>query len=87
MHKFVWVAVLTVLVILAIVFAVSIYKVQAPKLQPATGQPAAIVGGDRDAHGCIGSAGYSWCEVKQKCLRVWEEKCDLDRATGTLKLD
>jgi len=35
-----------------------------------------VVGGDRDAHGCIGSAGYSWCEVKQKCLRPWEEKCE-----------
>jgi hypothetical protein len=35
-----------------------------------------ILGGDRDEHGCIGSAGYSWCEVKQKCLRVWEEKCE-----------
>lgn len=34
-----------------------------------------IVGGDKDVHGCIGSAGYSWCEVKQKCLRVWEEPC------------
>jgi hypothetical protein len=34
-----------------------------------------IVGGDKDAHGCIGSAGYSWCEGKQKCLRVWEEEC------------
>jgi hypothetical protein len=34
-----------------------------------------IVGGDKDEHGCIGSAGYSWCETKQKCLRVWEEEC------------
>jgi hypothetical protein len=34
-----------------------------------------VVGGDRDAHGCIGSAGYSWCETKQKCLRAWEESC------------
>lgn len=34
-----------------------------------------LVGGDRDAHGCIGSAGYSWCEASQKCLRVWEESC------------
>lgn len=38
-----------------------------------------IVGGDRDEHGCIGSAGYSWCEAKQKCLRVWEEKCEEDK--------
>lgn len=35
-----------------------------------------IVGGDKDEHGCIGSAGYSWCAVKNKCLRVWEEKCE-----------
>lgn len=34
-----------------------------------------LVGNDRDEHGCIGSAGYSWCEEKQKCLRVWEENC------------
>lgn len=34
-----------------------------------------LVGNDRDAHGCIGSAGYSWCEPKNKCLRVWEEAC------------
>jgi hypothetical protein len=33
------------------------------------------VGADRDVHGCIGSAGYTWCEPKNKCLRVWEEFC------------
>lgn len=32
-------------------------------------------GSDRDSHGCIVSAGYAWCEVKQKCLRLWEEPC------------
>ena len=35
-----------------------------------------IIGGDKDVHGCIPSAGYSWCEEKQKCLRVWEEECE-----------
>lgn len=35
-----------------------------------------LVGGDRDAHGCIGSAGYTWCATKQECLRVWEEPCE-----------
>jgi len=35
-----------------------------------------IVGGDKDIHGCLGPAGYSWCEAKNKCLRVWEEKCE-----------
>ncbi len=34
-----------------------------------------LVGGDKDEHGCIGSAGYTWCEVKNKCLRTWEEEC------------
>lgn len=34
-----------------------------------------LVGGDTDIHGCIGSAGYTWCEGKQKCLRQWEEPC------------
>lgn len=34
-----------------------------------------VVGGDRDSHGCIGSAGYSWCGPKNKCLRIWEEAC------------
>jgi len=35
-----------------------------------------LVGNDSDAHGCKGSAGYSWCEAKQKCLRTWEEPCE-----------
>jgi hypothetical protein len=30
------------------------------------------VGGDRDAHGCIGSAGYHWCAHEQTCVRPWE---------------
>ncbi|NTV44673.1 MAG: META domain-containing protein [Candidatus Yonathbacteria bacterium] len=37
--------------------------------------PVPIVGGDSDEHGCKASAGYSWCEVKNKCLRPWEEAC------------
>jgi len=45
---------------------------QQPAAQP-TATPTAVptqqlVGADRDIHGCIPSAGYSWCEVKQKCL-------------------
>ncbi|MCX6737041.1 MAG: DUF333 domain-containing protein [Candidatus Parcubacteria bacterium] len=34
-----------------------------------------LVGGDKDIHGCIATAGYSWCEAKQKCLREFEEPC------------
>lgn len=39
-----------------------------------------VVGDDRDNHGCIGSAGYSWCAPKGKCLRLWEEACYSDLA-------
>lgn len=42
-----------------------------------------LVGNDRDTHGCIGSAGYSWCEIKNKCLRIWEEKCEITTTTST----
>jgi hypothetical protein len=39
-----------------------------------------VIGGDKDEHGCLIAAGYSWCEAKQKCLRTWEEECG---STGT----
>jgi hypothetical protein len=35
-----------------------------------------LIGGDKDSHGCLIAAGYSWCETKNKCLRTWEEKCE-----------
>jgi hypothetical protein len=31
-----------------------------------------IVGGDSDAHGCKGSAGYTWSIVKNECVRIFE---------------
>ncbi len=45
-------------------------------ISPAHSSPTTpVVGGDKDAHGCIGSAGYTWCQLKSKCLRQWEEPC------------
>lgn len=44
-------------------------------------QTEVIVGNDKDEHGCIGSAGYSWCEAKQKCLRIWEEECQASNSS------
>ncbi|GAA4821302.1 hypothetical protein GCM10011365_24590 [Marinicella pacifica] len=29
-------------------------------------------GSDRDAHGCMASAGYSWCPRTVQCERPWE---------------
>lgn len=54
---------------------------EAPVIKPEIVLPTStstpIIGGDTDAHGCLGPAGYSWCAVKNKCLRVWEEKCEV----------
>jgi len=34
-----------------------------------------LVGNDSDEHGCIGSAGYTWCESLGECIRLWETNC------------
>lgn len=34
--------------------------------------PSVKVGGDRDEHGCIASAGYVWCAKESACARPWE---------------
>jgi hypothetical protein len=31
-----------------------------------------LPGANRDAHGCIGSAGYAWCASEKACVRPWE---------------
>jgi len=31
-----------------------------------------LVGADRDEHGCIISAGFSWSELQQTCVQLWE---------------
>ena len=33
---------------------------------------ADLVGSNKDEHGCIGSAGYRWCEKNGQCERPWE---------------
>ncbi|MCM1108026.1 MAG: hypothetical protein NC388_03090 [Clostridium sp.] len=30
------------------------------------------IGGKRDAHGCLGSAGYQWSELRKDCIRLFE---------------
>lgn len=32
------------------------------------------VGGQKDAHGCLLSAGYQWSEIKRTCIRSFELK-------------
>ena len=43
------------------------------------------IGGDKDEHGCIGSAGYTWNEEKKKCTRSWEDNNEnWVETTGTI---
>ncbi len=41
------------------------------------------VGGDRDAHGCIPSAGYQWSELRGACIRLFEDGIRLNAAKGS----
>jgi hypothetical protein len=36
------------------------------------------LGGDKDDHGCLGSAGYQWCASLMRCTREWETPCPDD---------
>jgi hypothetical protein len=38
-------------------------------------QPKA--GADRDSHGCISSAGYTYSQLKKECIRTFEQKIQL----------
>jgi hypothetical protein len=87
MKKLNWLLFLMIIAAVAVVvFAVSLYWELASQAKvwaanpafskvgaTATAQP--LIGGQKDEHGCLIPAGYSWCASKQKCLRVWEEAC------------
>ena len=40
------------------------------------------IGNNSDAHGCKGIDGYFWCQVKGKCIKIPEEKCQYDPPPG-----
>lgn len=56
------------IVVGAITFDIEEFKSQVGKVK--------TIGGEKDEGGCYISAGYSWCEVKDKCVREWEEPCE-----------
>lgn len=45
-------------------------------------QQTLVLGGDRDAHGCIGSAGYTYSQIKKDCVRTFEEKIKLKEVSS-----
>lgn len=38
---------------------------------------APALGGDRDVHGCINSAGYTYSQLRNNCVRVFDQKIKL----------
>jgi len=79
------IGVIIIIVVAVILFGgVFAYQYFFTQAQPTVQNQTQLVGGDRDSHGCIGSAGYTWCEAKQKCLRPWEEPCEADQTAGCL---
>lgn len=49
-----------------------------------TSATAIVTGADADAHGCKGSAGYTWSEIKQNCIRIFEDGVRMSAADTTL---
>ena len=39
--------------------------------------PVVKPGSDWDTHGCISSAGYTWCDILNRCVRLWMEVCEI----------
>jgi ketosteroid isomerase-like protein len=39
---------------------------------PTPPSPPPLVGGDRDAQGCLTPSGYTWCARESACVRRWE---------------
>ncbi len=35
------------------------------------GTNESLIGGQRDEHGCLGPAGYSWNATEKACVREW----------------
>jgi hypothetical protein len=70
------ISIIAILIIGGVVFVTQNKKVEAPVVNNSIATTTPVIGGDKDEHGCLGPAGYSWCAVKNKCLRVWEEKCE-----------
>jgi len=70
-------SIVVIIVVVACLLATGIFIYKhgiLPKSEPKPG-PENPAFGDVDEHGCQTAAGYSWCEVKQKCLIIWEENC------------
>ena len=63
----------TAYILIAIILALFLIGIFGIPYLYKTSSEDELVGGDKDEHGCIASAGYSWNITKQECVREWEE--------------
>ncbi|TRZ78175.1 hypothetical protein D4R87_01200 [bacterium] len=61
-----------VIILPALITVFVIFFIIMPKVRKNREGAEQIIGGDRDEHGCLGPAGYSWNEESSACLREWE---------------
>ena len=57
-------------------------KTVKPAMQEAV--QTVTTGDDRDEHGCRTSAGYTWSEVRNECIRIFEKGTRLNNKVDTL---
>ncbi len=57
------------------IFFLTLLFAGTPALFAQQTQPKA--GADKDAHGCIASAGYTYSQLKKECIRTFEQKIQL----------
>ena len=72
-------AILAFAAVAILIFSFGCAQQAAPAPQPS---PAPMPGSDRDSHGCIPSAGYTWCAELNKCIRTWETNCTFGSTAG-----
>jgi hypothetical protein len=71
------IGVVIVLVVL-VLLSIQLYK---------NGKQTDVVGGERDEHGCLGPAGYSYNETIQACVREWELDSNDKRQAAKIAID
>ncbi|MFH0891659.1 MAG: DUF333 domain-containing protein [Candidatus Falkowbacteria bacterium] len=75
--------ILAVLAVSGLVIA-GVYAYYGRPAEPgAADKESGLIGGQKDEHGCLVAAGYSWCEAKEKCLRTWEDPCVRESAEAS----
>lgn len=67
----------TILIFTISLFSLALFSCNSQKTgnnaqQQTKPETTAVVGGDKDEHGCKASAGYSWSAIKQECIRPFE---------------